>query len=283
MSSKLEDFLKTGQIGTIALGMSPTETMQLLGEPDFFSEKVNPSVFKYGRVELTFWKAQGERSQRLREIVVSYSQDFERLPQTLEFADWPYVAASTEREFLVFLDQIDYQPIRDRKGIDDRELLFASGVSATFLRGVLHSLRARNRDIRSQPNLLLSDKREPTKHQILEMLEEGDRANEARAHSAAVLIVWAALEAILRRLAIAHELSGKTRVQPAILLNDLVSANILKTDDARLLQHMRQVRMAIAHGLKSDQVDSSAAFHRLMHIARRLAERLKWDKEMNTD
>jgi hypothetical protein len=38
----LEDFLRTGRLGPVSLGMGPVDVMTALGDPDDTSEKINP-------------------------------------------------------------------------------------------------------------------------------------------------------------------------------------------------------------------------------------------------
>jgi hypothetical protein len=253
----LEEFVRTGHLGPIILGVSPTDVMTVLGEPDDISKKANPLILKYGCVQLTFWKALKERPPQLREIVVTFDP-FEPPPPFLEITDWNPEAPSTEWQFTNFMHRIGYMPVHMVEGSSGRQLLFLSGVTALFVGGMLQSLRFLERETKASAPLPLFDEREPAKEQILAMLDESQRAWNCGAYRAALLIGWAGLEAALRRTALRAGGQGKIGVQPTILLRELFSAGMLTPIEHQLLEHFRQLRTAAAHGLAPLEFDPSA-------------------------
>ena len=103
------------------------------------------------------------------------------------------------------------------------------------------------------------------------MLNEADVA-AATSPRAAVMLAWAGLEAALRRVASRAGLSARIGVQPLMLLRELRSADELDENEFVFLEHARQLRTAIAHGMKSPHVDK-AVVDRLVNLGRRLLDR----------
>ncbi|QYY33778.1 hypothetical protein K2O51_33575 (plasmid) [Cupriavidus pinatubonensis] len=131
----------------------------------------------------------------------------------------------------------------------ESELHFASGVAATFDRDMLSTLRLSQKEATGRPSIQVDREREPTLKQIEAMLDESAVAERVGAASAALLVAWAAMEALLRRTALHAGLKGRIGVNPQMLLRDLSSAGVLPSAETRLLEEVRQVRVAAAHGL----------------------------------
>src|SRR3954451_12989552 len=96
----LAQFLKTGSLGPVVLGMDPFEVVEQIGEPDEESRKKNPLILKYGSLQLTFWK-NGPKSQ-LRDIVLTFLPRFEPPPPSVALDDFSF-AQPTERDFRNFM------------------------------------------------------------------------------------------------------------------------------------------------------------------------------------
>src|SRR3954454_23757961 len=157
----LEQFLRTGHLGPVALGLSPNDVMIALGDPDGISGKSNPLLLKYGPIQLTFWKASKEKAHQLREIVAMYQPETEAPPDHLKFADWSPERPPTERDFRDFMHRIGYMPVHMVEGLSERQLIFPSGVTALFSDGMLHSIRLAQRETKETTPAPLSDEREP--------------------------------------------------------------------------------------------------------------------------
>jgi hypothetical protein len=244
----LEEFIRTGHLGPILLGLSPKEVIAELGDPDGISRKSNPLIIRYGRVQLTFLRYENA-NQDLREIAIDFRSLPEPLPPAIDFSDWKALEAPTERQFRDFVRQIDYLPIQSPERAISRQMIFDSGVTATFSDEMLVSLQLVERELKSTIPMPLTDEREPTIEQIAEMFNEATTASHAGAKRAALLIAWAGLEATLRRVAYFCGRKGKIGTQPVVLLRELVSEGRLTPVEHRTLEHLRQLRMSAAHGL----------------------------------
>jgi len=53
MASILE-FIKTGKLGSVSLGISKEEIENILGKPDDVSVSRKPRIYKYGSLQLAF-------------------------------------------------------------------------------------------------------------------------------------------------------------------------------------------------------------------------------------
>lgn len=266
-----ETFLRTGHLGPVALGMKPTDVMTALGDPQETSLKSNPLHLKYGCVQLSFWRDPNGRSHRLRDITIAYQPEFQRFPETLEFSDWNPSEPPTQMQFEVFVARINYPPAHFVDGPSGGEMTFLSGVTALSAGGMLHSVRLAQRRNKEMGRTPLSDEREPTTQQILDMLAEADLAVTHGARRAALLIAWAALEAALRRTALDAGQEGKIGVQPSILIRELFGAGKLTLAEHGAIEGLRQMRTALAHGLAPIEFDAnsvveiSALTKRLLH------------------
>jgi len=264
-----EEFLRTGHLGPVILGMTPTDVMIAIGDPQDTSKKSNPLQLKYGCAQLSFWKAPNHRTHHLREIAITYQPEFEPLPETLVFTDWNPTEPPTELQFRSFMHKIGYLPVHLVEGPSGSQLVFLSGVTALFANKMVHSIRLLQRETKEPTAMPLSDEREPTIKQILEMLEEADRATQIGAHGAALLMAWAGLEAALRRAALRAGKQGKIGVQPSILIRELFASGQLTPAEHSTLEELRQRRTALAHGLAPMTVDVEI-IPRIKAIANRL-------------
>src|SRR5207247_396533 len=99
------------------------------------------------------------------------------------------------------------------------------------------------------------DEREPKVEQIAEMLHEAKMASRTGLYRSALTVAWAALEAVLRRLALRAGRHGRIGVQPSALLRELYSAHIITPEQFRLLEETRQLRTEVVHGLAPTRAD----------------------------
>lgn len=273
----LEEFLRTGHLGPVVLGMTPTDVMTTVGDPQGTSRKSNPLQLKYGSAQLSFWKAPKDKSLHLREIAITYQPDFEPLPATLTFLDWNPPQPPTEQLFKSFIYYIGYLPVHSVDGPNGTEISFLSGVTALCADKMLHSIRLHQRQNKESTAMPLSDEREPTTKQILDMLQEAELALRSGAQRAALLLAWAGLEAALRRTALSAGKQGKIGVQPAILIRELFASQQLTPAEHRSLEELRQVRTALAHGFAPVVTSDSDTIRRISAISKQLLERAKID------
>lgn len=282
----LEDFIKSGRLGPVSLGMGPVEVMTALGDPDEQSDKLNPLILKYGPVEFVFLSKPNRGKQDLRDIAISYWPRFKKMPKVLRLSDWNPSVTPSEDEFEEYLKRIKYSPAHRVSGEKGTQLEFLSGIVATFAARKLHSIRLSQRELKVQDHLKLEDHvdvtldREPSPAQIREMLAEADRAMEANAPRAALMTAWAGFEAALRRAVRRAGGQGRIGVTPAVLLRELYAAKELSEDDYRTLENVRQLRTSAAHGLSPILVHTDAMIQLSMIAKRLLGPSLRKKKEI---
>jgi len=252
----LAQFLKTGSLGPIVLGMDPSEIIDQVGEPEQISQKTNPLTLKYGSLQLVFWK-QGPRSQ-LRDITLTFLPAFEPLPDSLALEDFRPTGRPTERDLRNFIHEIRYLPAHMTEQESGRELVFLSGIAVDFEDGLLNRIRISQKTTKETAEGTLSDIREPSRDQILEMIQESERALQFGSRRAALLMAWAALEASLRRTALRMGRHGHIGVQPTILIRELISAKLLSPKMARSVEEVRQLRNVSVHGLAPVEIQEQA-------------------------
>lgn len=250
----LEDFLRTGRLGPVSLGMNPSQVMTALGDPDAFSEQKSPYILKYGPVQLVFLANKKLRTRELRDIAIIYKPKFKKLPKKLRLDDWNPSSVPTEEFFTNYLQNICLHPVHIVSGESGTQLIFISGVVALFSEKKMHSIRSTQRDSKEPERVTVSDQREPSAQQIRDMFAEADRALGADAPRAALMTAWAGLEAALRRAVVRAGGGGRVGIQPNILLRELFAAQELSQDEMLILEKLRQARTAAAHGLVPEQI-----------------------------
>jgi hypothetical protein len=268
----LAQFLRTGSLGPIVLGMNPIEVFEHIGDPEEESQKKNPLTLKYGSLQLVFWR-HGSKPQ-LRDIALNFLPKFERLPSPVALKDFHPRDQPTEEYFRNFIRESGYLPVHLTKHPSGEQMVFLSGVIVDFSDGLLNSIRIAQKEKKETTQAPLSDLREPSREQILNMIQESERALEFDARRSALVMGWAALEASLRRVALWKGRHGQIGVQPTILIRELLSAGLLSREDRRFLEELRQVRTATVHGLAP--VNFSP---RIIHEMNTMSQRLLADTE----
>jgi hypothetical protein len=272
-------FLKTGQLGSLTLGMDPSSVELQLGTPEQSSRKLNPLVLKYGPLELTFWSPKAEPPQ-LAQISLMLSRGLDRLPQSLHFEDWTPNAQTNIEQFKEFVERVHARTDDFLRGEFESEMLFRSGVRALFVSGYLFALHLSKRETDSNRSPILNDEHEPPIEQIRFQLDEARSALQAGFRSAAILLAWAALEAVLRRTALIAGYKGKLRGQPSVLIRELYSLGQLTRTDRELLEALRQQRTRIAHGLIAEPISEDEVIN-LLQVTKRLMDILPIEPSMH--
>ena len=114
------------------------------------------------------------------------------------------------------------------------------------------------------------DTRSLEKEDILHSIEVAEKLLAAESAEAALLLTWAAAEALIRLLT---EQEGITldRLSPDYLLKQAITNGIIARDDYHSLMHILKYRNAVAHGFKTADF-SPAIVKDLISTARRLLQ-----------
>jgi hypothetical protein len=84
----LADFLLTGKLGRIATGVSKEFVREILGDPEDVSVQKNPEVWKYGALQLGFFRGQDDDQTYLAFIGLYYHGADDPVPEALGLTGW---------------------------------------------------------------------------------------------------------------------------------------------------------------------------------------------------
>ncbi|WP_157610212.1 hypothetical protein [Variovorax sp. Root434] len=245
--TSIKNFLDTAELGPVMLGSATFELMDLLGDPDRISQKSNPLLVHYGDLELIFWKSKGAKKQVLREFTLFVTGNSPRLPDPVQFSDWPSSMTPT-MAWLGHLSNMPPSRLADQGG-KSAQFMFPSGVIASTHGGTLKALSVKEKETRSQPSITIPAKDEISNEAFREIEEETLRVAQAGYYRSALLIGWSVMEALLRQLARKADQEDSMNSQPHLLLKLLKSSNALPLADYAALERLRQIRAQIAHGM----------------------------------
>ena len=140
----LRQFLATGRLGDVEPGMSLDRLREVLGPPDDDSVTRRPVyLLRYGAVQLGFVPVPTGDAFRMATAAIYFTQPGRDMPPPLRFTDWQPTAEATEADVRQFAAEggLHPEPHADWRGSN---VMFASGATATFDDGRLHSLHFRN-------------------------------------------------------------------------------------------------------------------------------------------
>jgi len=147
----LEDFLISGRLGQITAGITMESVRRILGEPQDESTSNNPKTWKYGGLQLGFYRSKGEPEALLSFIGVYFREPAGPLPESLSMTGWLPNSNTGIDEFRAFLEEagppIYGEPISstllspDVHNLPGFQLNFPSGVRASFEDRKLHSIQ----------------------------------------------------------------------------------------------------------------------------------------------
>jgi hypothetical protein len=152
MIASLDEFMKSGRLGPLTVGMSRDAVADHLGAPEATSIQKNPLIWKYGPVELSFQGVSEESDPSLTSITW-YLRDGAALPEALRLEGWLPTPGTTFEEFR---DHLKGAGIAISGGVATgprQHLVLESALRVTFEEGKVS-------------NLSLASKREPKSKQF---------------------------------------------------------------------------------------------------------------------
>jgi hypothetical protein len=135
------EFLKTGELDGIRVGMAPDQVRDVLGEPFDTSLSKKPWIWKYDPIEITFSFPEERREFRVESISISFRAPDAASPAPLRFSDWDNSRSSSFQDFKGYLDKHAIRAVGGGKTGPDQTLVLESSVRATFHEGTLYSIR----------------------------------------------------------------------------------------------------------------------------------------------
>jgi len=138
-----QEFLTSGKIGEVQLGMRPEVVEQRLGLPDDRSVKRHPvEILRFGSLELAFKTVPQTDDTRLISVAIYFNRPKQQLPAALKFDDWTPTDATTEAEFRQFIASTGLD-VHSKVDGQYTHLVLNSGGSIAFDDGQLHSVHFR--------------------------------------------------------------------------------------------------------------------------------------------
>src|SRR4051794_23191013 len=94
----LKQFLATGELGPLHLGMSEDQVIACLGQPSDKSVTKSPCILKYGGLQLTFDRRPNTAQRVLALLGIYFRPHEESLPEPTRLDDFPATSATTVAE-----------------------------------------------------------------------------------------------------------------------------------------------------------------------------------------
>jgi hypothetical protein len=101
--AKLADFLMTGKLGSIITGVSKEFVREILGEPQDVSVQKNPEIWKYGALQLGFFRGRDSSQAALVFIGLYFHQSEDTVPEALGLTGWMPSKQTTSQEIRDYL------------------------------------------------------------------------------------------------------------------------------------------------------------------------------------
>lgn len=142
----MSEFLTSGRLGEVQLGLRPEQVTDVLGPADEQSTRRRPLLLlRYGAVELAFLHIPDTDDSRLVCAAIHFDQPDREVPQRLRPTDWMPTSRTTEAEFRRFLAGTGV-PVHSSVRGEQEHLILASGANAVFVEGTLHSIHFKRSD-----------------------------------------------------------------------------------------------------------------------------------------
>jgi hypothetical protein len=136
----LVEFLKTGRLDGISVGISRDEVRALLGEPEDVSTNKFPQTWKYGPLQLAFYKSADGSNPLLASISMCFHEPEQRFPEAIKIDGWLPDPETTFDAFRTFLDANHVRVIGGVTSGPDKHLVLESAVRVTFDEDLIDSI-----------------------------------------------------------------------------------------------------------------------------------------------
>jgi hypothetical protein len=134
----LEQFLRTGELGPLHVGMREAEVIALLGAPQDESVSRKPRILKYGGLQLAFRRRPGAMDGELTFIGLYFSPGAEPIPEPSRPTDFNGSANTTVVDVRAFFAKANLLDLVIKEG---ENLVMASGATIAFEDQILHSIQ----------------------------------------------------------------------------------------------------------------------------------------------
>ena len=129
--ASFDEFLRTGQIGRLTTGLTRDAVREFLGDPGDTSVRKKPEIWKYGPMELVFYRIEEDNTARLTSIAFQMS-DPAPLPASLRLTGWMPTSSTTFDQFLAYLDESGMRVGVEIASEPARRIVLESGSKVCF-------------------------------------------------------------------------------------------------------------------------------------------------------
>lgn len=130
----LREFLESGKLGPIAIGLSPVEVQHILGDPWDVGGTSKDRLWKYGAVQLGFHRDNATRTEALCFIGLYFRSGSLDLPEAIAPEGWFPSRRTTKGDFIRYLEEQGIGHSVDRQLTIETQsaLTTESGTQVTF-------------------------------------------------------------------------------------------------------------------------------------------------------
>lgn len=137
----LVEFLKTGYLGDLRGGLSEDQVHDILGPPESTARSRSKIIWKYGSLQLVFYRSEPEGVRRLITIGLYPRGASLDLPAPVKLEDWSPDAGMTSEDFRQFIEQAAPELMDTASRIPaDHMMELRSSARVGFDEGRLHSI-----------------------------------------------------------------------------------------------------------------------------------------------
>jgi hypothetical protein len=136
----LEQFLRTGKLGALEVGMTTEQVHNLLGAPEDVSVQKRPLIWKYGSLQVSFFKEDKIAKETLDFIGLYFHSSDAPLPSPLSWSGWQPSRETNQQEMQEYLQRNNLKFQRESFGETDH-FIVPSGTRIVLHEGKLHSLQ----------------------------------------------------------------------------------------------------------------------------------------------
>lgn len=130
----LREFLASGTLGPVAIGLSPVEVQHILGDPWDVGGTPKQRIWKYGSIQLGFQRDKATRTEALSFIGLYFRSGSLVLPEPIQSEGWFPSRQTTKEDFIRYLKEqgIGYAEDRQLTFETQSALVTESGAHVIF-------------------------------------------------------------------------------------------------------------------------------------------------------
>jgi hypothetical protein len=102
---KLQEFLERGTFGPVAMGLSPLEVQERLGDPQEAGGKPKHRIWKYGSMQLAFERDRSTRTEAVSFIGFYFRDENLTLPKAIQLEGWFPSQRTMKGAFVRYLEE----------------------------------------------------------------------------------------------------------------------------------------------------------------------------------